>query len=60
MRFTIETNKKLETVLEIIRENTKERTSRFGFFVPDEYFSGQVTETGFKIYRNIHYRNKFL
>lgn len=63
MKFTIETYKSKEKVIQILRENTlenydAEKTSDDP--TSDKFFKGEVTQDSFKISRRITSRNSFL
>lgn len=58
MKFTIETKKSKEEILQILNQNTSKQKSVF-FRNFDEFFSGKISGDSFKIQQNINYRNSF-
>lgn len=58
MKFTIETQKSKEDIIQILSQNTSKQKSVF-FRNCDEFFSGAISDDSFKIQRNITYRNSF-
>lgn len=57
MRFTIETKKTKEEIINVLTKNTSD--SKIFAWKYDKFFIGQISEDTFKIWRNINYRNSF-
>jgi hypothetical protein len=60
MKFTIESKKNINEILEIIRNNTYINKTLFVYSNNGKYFNGQIFEKNFKIQRCINYKNSFL
>lgn len=60
MKFSLETTKTREEVLQILRDNTSpKRISMFSSSSGGKYFWGTISEDSFKIRRIIWYRDSF-
>lgn len=57
MRFTIETKKTKEEIINVLTKNTSD--PKIFAWKYDKFFIGQISEDTFKIWRNINYRNSF-